>query len=596
MKTEANVMWKIWSLLMLLLLSTTSYAYDAKINGIYYHFDYDSKTAEVTYKSFDSYSGNISIPDNVTNNGVTYQVTSIGQYAFSDCSGLTSIKVERETPISIDNSVFPNSKNATLYVPKGSRSAYQSADCWKDFKEIVEYSTTSTYSLSITSLTGGSVTYAGNTISGTTKSYTVNEGASATLTFTPNSGYRLKSVVVDGTDVTAAIVNNQYTISSISQYVSVLVTFMAELEAMTVSDVNYTVTSYDNKTVNVAAGAYGKVLTVPASFKYDNQTWTVKGIDNGALVNETSLAAIIWNPNAVFTEKVSNPNLLLYVKAASYAPSSMNNVIVNNVAQTITLTESLSGNDFYCPQAFTAKSIKYFHNYQMTTGIDKCQGWETIALPFDVQTVTHATKGTIVPFAARSYSTQKAFWLYELTSSGWKAATAIKANTPYIISMPNNDLYYDEARLNGRVTFSATDVTVPVTSEKSITYRGRTFVPNFKRQYQGAGFYALNVNNDCYTNYANGEEGGLFVVNLRNVSPFEAYMTTSDGARMSFGVFEDTATKIRGIEELIDAKRVNVYNLNGQKRKVGDGESMDELKRTLPAGVYIINGQKVIVR
>ena len=28
--------------------------------------------------------------------------------------------------------------NATLYVPKGSKAAYEAADGWKDFKEIVE--------------------------------------------------------------------------------------------------------------------------------------------------------------------------------------------------------------------------------------------------------------------------------------------------------------------------------------------------------------------------------------------------------------------------------------------------------------------------
>ena len=31
-----------------------------------------------------------------------------------------------------------NRKNATLYVPLGSKEAYQAADYWKDFKEIVE--------------------------------------------------------------------------------------------------------------------------------------------------------------------------------------------------------------------------------------------------------------------------------------------------------------------------------------------------------------------------------------------------------------------------------------------------------------------------
>ena len=66
-------------------------------------------------------------------------VTSIGDNAFSGCNGLTSVKVELETPISIGSYTFPNSANATLYVPVGSKGAYEAADNWKEFKEIVEY-------------------------------------------------------------------------------------------------------------------------------------------------------------------------------------------------------------------------------------------------------------------------------------------------------------------------------------------------------------------------------------------------------------------------------------------------------------------------
>jgi len=451
-----------------------------------------------------------------------------------------------------------------------------------------------TYVLSITSSGGGYVLYSGYSIYGT-RNFTVNEKTSHTITFTPNSGYRLKSIVINGVDVTANVVNNQYTVSNISQNTTVEVTFVEELKAMTVSGVNYTVTSYDGKTVKVAAGDYGKVLTVPLSFDYDGETWVVYGIESGALANNEKLAAVIWNPFVAFTENPVNPNLLLYVKSASFAPSSVNNVIVNNVAQKITLEESDSENDFYCPLAFTARSITYSHSYQMTTGIDKCQGWETIALPFDVQTISHGTKGVIVPFAAKTGNSQKAFWLYELTNNGWRAASAVKANTPYIISMPNNNLYYDNARLNGRITFSATDVTVPVTNANSVTYQGRTFTANFEHQQKSRSLFTLNVNNEWYSN-TSGDEGSQFVAAQRDASPFEAYMTTTNNARTSFGIFEDTSTDIRGIEELIDAKRVNVYNLNGQKRKTAGDESIDELKRRLPAGVYIMNGQKVIVR
>ncbi|MBQ6195220.1 MAG: dockerin type I repeat-containing protein, partial [Prevotella sp.] len=55
------------------------------------------------------------------------------------CRGLTSVKVESETPLSIYyNTFYLAQANATLYVPKGSKAAYEAADYWREFKEIVE--------------------------------------------------------------------------------------------------------------------------------------------------------------------------------------------------------------------------------------------------------------------------------------------------------------------------------------------------------------------------------------------------------------------------------------------------------------------------
>ena len=68
-------------------------------------------------------------------------VTSIGWGAFEGCSSLTSVTVKNETPFSINSYTFPNRANTTLYVPYGCKSAYEAADYWKEFKEIVEIGT-----------------------------------------------------------------------------------------------------------------------------------------------------------------------------------------------------------------------------------------------------------------------------------------------------------------------------------------------------------------------------------------------------------------------------------------------------------------------
>jgi len=91
----------------------------------------------------------LTIPNNVTSIGeqafdgchltavrIPSSVTTIGSNAFYNCGYLTSVIVEKETPVSIDQYTFTNRANATLYVPYGSVAAYEDADYWKGFKYI----------------------------------------------------------------------------------------------------------------------------------------------------------------------------------------------------------------------------------------------------------------------------------------------------------------------------------------------------------------------------------------------------------------------------------------------------------------------------
>ena len=89
--------------LLAFVLSLTSWA-QTKINGIYYELDASSKTASVT-SGDDKYSGEVTIPSTVSYEDVTYSVTSIGNYAFSSCSGLISVTIPNSVT-SIGNYAF----------------------------------------------------------------------------------------------------------------------------------------------------------------------------------------------------------------------------------------------------------------------------------------------------------------------------------------------------------------------------------------------------------------------------------------------------------------------------------------------------------
>ena len=73
--------------------SIFGYDYDEKIDGIFYDLNEENLTASVTWNGRNSYSGEIVIPCEVEYDRKVYSVTSIGEFAFFECTGLTSIDI-----------------------------------------------------------------------------------------------------------------------------------------------------------------------------------------------------------------------------------------------------------------------------------------------------------------------------------------------------------------------------------------------------------------------------------------------------------------------------------------------------------------------
>ena len=75
------------------LLSLPMLAVEVEIDGINYELVAKIKEATVIAKSSGKYSREIVIPESVEHEGTTYSVTTIREYAFENCSGLSSVTI-----------------------------------------------------------------------------------------------------------------------------------------------------------------------------------------------------------------------------------------------------------------------------------------------------------------------------------------------------------------------------------------------------------------------------------------------------------------------------------------------------------------------
>ena len=165
----------------------------------------------------------INIPDGVTTiNSSTFSncqslssiiipenVTSIGDYAFYGCTKMTSVTVDSPTPVAITSTTFSNRANSTLYVPTDSKTAYEAANYWKEFKEIR------------TPLTNGD-TFTATTVEGVVVTYQITNSdlreCQVGYTYEKKKGTRVAIDKSTSGEITIPDVVNGYTVKKIGDY------------------------------------------------------------------------------------------------------------------------------------------------------------------------------------------------------------------------------------------------------------------------------------------------------------------------------------------------------------------------------------------
>jgi len=596
--------------------------------------------------------GSVSIIDSLAFNNtglasieIPSSVRSIAYRAFHYCDNLKSISSKIQMPFGIPDDVFECRaevespyESATLYVPIGTKSTYQATDGWKKFVNIVEKEDViETNCAGIIAGTEGTIyrvtgicTQIDNTTYGNW--YLTDNSGQVYIYGTLDQNGNTKNFLSWGLEVgdIVTVEGPRQNYNGTIELVNVtVVKIVKSKESYEVDGVEYELSLSDNTAKIVCLTKENADIIIPSHITNNGNKYNVTTIGETIFPNKdnniysitfpatiTTVAAnafdgyvtsaIVWNSdtplpeNAFKGNEYQNTNFLLYVNKTGIAPSGVANVIVNSMADEITLVD---GAEFNCPQEFTARKISYTHNYRMQTGLNESAGWETIALPFDVATIQHETKGVLTPFALwQGGSDRKPFWLYSLGNNGFVKASSIKANTPYLISMPNNSKYSANYNISGRVTFSATNTKVYHTGYEYLnkpSYNGATFIPAYHSSV-GSNLYYLNVTND-FTTYSGREKpGSIFLINLRKATPFESYIYKNSNARSFEIVFDenDQTTAIQGILTNNDHQmnQMTVYSLSGQYIGTFNKNELQESNKKLPSGIYLVNGKKMIIQ
>ena len=133
--------------------STPAWAYDFSAvapSGQTLYYNIVNGSAQVTYQnssspSYSNLTGALTIPSSVTYNGTTYTVTSIGNYAFRYCTGLTSVTIPNSVTSIGDYAFYGCSGLTSVTIPNSVVSIGEGAfcDCWELTSVIIPSSVTS---------------------------------------------------------------------------------------------------------------------------------------------------------------------------------------------------------------------------------------------------------------------------------------------------------------------------------------------------------------------------------------------------------------------------------------------------------------------
>lgn len=251
-------------------------------------------------------------------------------------------------------------------------------------------------------------------------------------------------------------------------------------------------------------------------------------------------------PLADMKADMTNSNMTIFLpEGTEGVDANEKNVVVGTTVSSLSLAD---GNDWGVTKDFTAAAVNYDRVFNTEANYV-----QSFVLPFGFTVPT----GTTVAELKSVNGDNLVF----------KPVTVTEANKPYLVVTTDGDFINKLTNVQVKATTGA-DLTTTVSGVSHI------------------GSYTAQSVENVY-GYANGK---FVKANTGSVKPFRTYVKVSgvQAAPMAFGVnIEGTVTGINNATTAATAKEA-IYNLQGV-RVSGD------LKH-LTKGVYIVNGQKVVVK
>ena len=251
-------------------------------------------------------------------------------------------------------------------------------------------------------------------------------------------------------------------------------------------------------------------------------------------------------PLAGMKADMTNKNLAIFLPDGTEGVGAdEKNVVVGTTASSLSLAD---GNDWGVTKDFTAAAVSYDRVFKTDNYV------QSFVLPFGFTVPT----GTTVAELSSVNGDNLVF----------KPVAETVANKPYLVVTTDGEFINNLTNVQVKATTGA-DLTTTV---EGVSHIGSYTAQSVKGVY--------------------GYADGKFVkANTGSVKPFRTYIKVAEGAQaapMAFGVnIEGTVTGINNATTAATAKEA-IYNLQGV-RVSGD------LKH-LTKGVYIVNGQKVVVK